>query len=298
MSSENERQKKALVIEDTMIVRKTFTRALQKRGYEVFQAEDGLEGLDALKHTVFDITLCDFLMPNMDGLDCVQQYRQWEANNRGYRQRIVGISAHTTQKDIDKGLEIGMDDFRPKPITIKTLQELDECSEMDRVRERLSKMDNSGESKTCLEPTCEASKTKSCLMATARDESASTAKKMISAGWQITIADDGLRALESLKSRNWDAVILDDHLPRLTGNECVEEFRAWESQNRVNRQDNLFIVCTDVVLANTETKMMAPAGFDGAVDSRMSWSQLESMMSKRTDRSGGSMRTGLSIVTR
>ena len=297
---DNPRQKKALVIEDTLIVRKTLTRALQKRGYEVTQAVDGLEGLDALKETVFDITLCDFLMPNMDGLDCVQQYRQWEEENRTFRQRIVGISAHVSHKDIDKGLEIGMDDFKSKPITIRTLQELDECPAMDRVREMLSKMEAPKANGNQPVNASASPKGKSCLMATVRcnAESSETAKKMTSTGWQVTIVNDGTSALEQLKLRNWGAVILDDDLPNLPGNVCVEEFRAWESQNRVNRQDNLFIVCTDVLLANPETKMLPPAGFDGAVDSQMSWSQIQSMMAKQTGQSADTMRSGLSIVTR
>ena len=299
--ADKQRQKKALVIEDTLIVRKTLTRALQKRGYEVAQAVDGVEGLNALKKAVFDITLCDFLMPNMDGLDCVQQYRQWERGNRAFKQRIVGISAHVSHKDIDKGLEVGMDDFRPKPITIKTLQELDECPEMDRIRDLLSKMSAPELSRQKSNPSSLPQKCKkSCLMATARvgAEECETAKNMTNTGWQVTIVNSGTRALEHLKLRNWDAVILDDDLPSLPGNACVEEFRSWEGKNRVNRQDNLFIVCTDVLLQNPKTKMLPPAGFDGAVDSQVSWEQIQSMMNEQTCQSTDGLRAGLSIVTR
>ena len=295
------RQRKALVIEDTLIVRKTLTRALQKRGYEVAQAVDGVEGLNALKKAVFDITLCDFLMPNMDGLDCVQQYRQWEQENRTFKQRIVGISAHVSHKDIDKGLEVGMDDFRPKPITIKTLQELDECPEMDRIRDLLSKMSGPELSRKQSNPSSLLQKCqKSCLMATVRGnaEECETAKNMTNTGWQVIIVNSGTRALEHLKLRNWDAVILDDDLPSLPGNACVEEFRSWEGENRVNRQDNLFIVCTDVLLQDPKTKMLPPAGFDGAVDSQVSWDQIQSMMADQTCHSKDGLRAGLSIVTR
>jgi CheY-like chemotaxis protein len=46
--------------------------------YDTVQAEDGLVGLNHLKGSVFDIVLCDFLMPVMDGMDCVREYRKWE----------------------------------------------------------------------------------------------------------------------------------------------------------------------------------------------------------------------------
>jgi CheY-like chemotaxis protein/signal transduction histidine kinase len=300
------RQKKALVIEDTLVVRKTLTRALQKRGYDVTQANDGVEGLEALKNTIFDITLCDFLMPNMDGLDCVQQYRQWEKANPVFQQYIVGISAHVSQNDVDKGLEIGMNTFRPKPITMKTLTELDESEEMDLVRATLSKLhvhrgtdgNRSQEPGSVTNGSIPCRST--CLMATARvdGESAETARKMEKAGWDVTIVQSGSSALEQLKSRNWGAVVLDDHLPTISGSECVEMFRAWESQNRVNRQDNLFIVCTDVVLSNPATCMLPPAGFDGAVDRQVSWKSLQSLMEKQKGSQASSQRASLSIITR
>lgn len=140
-SKDRPRQKRALVIEDSMVVRKTLARALQKLGYEVSQAVDGMEGLKELKKTVFDLSLCDFLMPNMDGLDCVQQYRKWEEENRpSFRQYVVGISAHAADNDITKGLEIGMNDFKPKPVTIKTLTEIHEGTELVQVRATLDEL--------------------------------------------------------------------------------------------------------------------------------------------------------------
>lgn len=61
----------------------------------------------------------------MDGLDCVKQYRAWEKEHRPqFHQIIIGISAHVSCEESGQGIEAGMDDFRPKPISIKTLTEL------------------------------------------------------------------------------------------------------------------------------------------------------------------------------
>ncbi len=63
------RKKRALVIEDSMVVRKTLlTRVLSKLGFEAAQAFDGMEGLKELQCSLFDVVLCDFLMPMMDRL--------------------------------------------------------------------------------------------------------------------------------------------------------------------------------------------------------------------------------------
>lgn len=82
------RKKCALIIDDTKVIRKVFVRALTTLGYEVKQAENGLKGLLQMKATMFDVVFCDFLMPLLDGLDCVQQYRAWEKENRNWFQQV------------------------------------------------------------------------------------------------------------------------------------------------------------------------------------------------------------------
>lgn len=139
----NTRTLKALVIEDSTTVRKILARALSKLGYQVYEAVDGMEGLRELKATMFDMVLCDFLMPVMDGLDCVKQYREWEeANRQIFRQYIVGISAHASRNDIERGLSLGMDDFKPKPIMLKTLTGLHESQAIGEVRSNLDNLLN------------------------------------------------------------------------------------------------------------------------------------------------------------
>jgi CheY-like chemotaxis protein/signal transduction histidine kinase len=126
-SAGHHRVKRALVVDDSLVVRKSLAMALKRIGYDVLQAENGMEGLQTMMEIMFDLVLCDFLMPVMDGFDCVKQFRLWETENRpNFRQLIVGISAHADKGVAGQGLEAGMDDFIPKPIGIKILKELDE----------------------------------------------------------------------------------------------------------------------------------------------------------------------------
>jgi PleD family two-component response regulator len=82
------RKKFALVIDDSRTIRKALERALTNFGFEVILAENGMLGLEEMKSTVFDIVLCDFLMPIMDGMDCVKQYREWESNHRSWFEQV------------------------------------------------------------------------------------------------------------------------------------------------------------------------------------------------------------------
>ncbi|GKY99810.1 hypothetical protein MPSEU_000934800 [Mayamaea pseudoterrestris] len=133
------RKKKALVVDDSLVVRKTMERALStKFGYDVIMAEDGKEGLDRLQEQVFDVVFMDFLMPVMDGWDCTQQYRMWEAEHRPwFRQLIIGMSAHAGDDDVHRANQFGMDDYRCKPVTIKTLTDLCEDLKLIQVQKQL-----------------------------------------------------------------------------------------------------------------------------------------------------------------
>ena len=63
------RRRHALIVDDSLVIRKSLERALNKLGFEVSLAVDGMEGLEKLKETMYDIVLCDFLMPVMDGME-------------------------------------------------------------------------------------------------------------------------------------------------------------------------------------------------------------------------------------
>lgn len=60
-----------LVIDDDASVRTTITTVLEQEGFEVFTAEDGRTGLEALDSTPFDVVIVDIFMPGMDGLETI-----------------------------------------------------------------------------------------------------------------------------------------------------------------------------------------------------------------------------------
>eukprot|EP00934_Nitzschia_sp_Nitz4_P003579 Nitzschia sp. Nitz4//scaffold9_size221794//181306//185650//NITZ4_001375-RA/size221794-augustus-gene-0.173-mRNA-1//-1//CDS//3329561088//3569//frame0 len=259
------RLKKALVIDDSLVVRKGLARVLTKLGYETEQAVDGMEGLAALKRSLYDVVLCDFLMPVMDGLDCVQQYREWEQNHRSFfRQHIIGISAHGGDNDIAKGMEVGMDDFKPKPVTFKQLEELAKSTQIVEVGEKLDEIAKAGTMMVVATPNDEeadgppgTNDTITSNNGTHNEKAQESTKKKFhfcligvkpgtytsdieavttGRGWKVAFAYSGEEALRLMRIRNWDAVFLDEELPILPPIQCVARFREWEEQNRVTKQ--------------------------------------------------------------
>jgi CheY-like chemotaxis protein len=95
--------------------------------FDVEDAKDGQEGLDAMKAKPFELVLCDIEMPIMDGLECVASMRAWETHHRpDERQKVFcvtgadGISAAQMES-------AGMDGVLRKPYTKKKIRELLGC---------------------------------------------------------------------------------------------------------------------------------------------------------------------------
>lgn len=235
------------------------------------------------------------------GFDCVKQYREWEAANRpNYKQYIVGISAHAGDVDSNKGIEAGMDDFRPKPVSRKTLKDLHESETVARIAESIDEMlcENATESSTDgsdLFSVAEPARN-FCLIVTAdaSEEEFATEKAFESNGWQCEIVRNGVDALRFLKIRNWDCVLIDEEF---TG--CINDFRVWEADNRVNRQNNILLHCTIdsecPAPGDPFAVVQPPMGFDGALRKPLQWTDFSTVVERPIESSCG---MGLCIITR
>mmetsp|Transcript_20873 Transcript_20873/g.23674 ORF Transcript_20873/g.23674 Transcript_20873/m.23674 type:complete len:876 (-) Transcript_20873:83-2710(-) len=268
------RKRCALIIDDTKIIRKVFTRALERMGFIVKEAANGLKGLLEMKTTMFDVVFCDYLMPIMDGLDCVQQYRDWEKHHRSwFNQYIVGISAHANTKDIERGLSVGMNKHFSKPISLKQLKEIITSEEVEASTKMIDDLADEGKAKTfCLfsgdgEVSCDSSsngdKTPNmCLVVEGLSEICTNIVRCVERrGWRVNIVKSGVEALNWMKMRNWDAIFMEDNLPRLSGTACIATFRTWEAQSRIARQRNVYLVSEKF----NEKNVRPPPGCDGVL---------------------------------
>lgn len=304
-SSSNERKKYVLIIDDSLVIRKTLERALTKLGFEVKQAENGMQGLEKMKEKIFDFVFCDFLMPVMDGLDCVQQYRQWETKNRsGIRQYIVGISAHASPCDAERGLSVGMNKYIPKPVPLSTLRMLSASDEVTAMSKSLDKdcqtsypkakrrrfhPDISDDDCSSIVSSADLATRPVCLIA---EDSVIISKALIrhieTRGWRACAVTSGEDALRLMKIRKWDAIILDDELPLLTGTRCIVQFRKWEAENRVTRQENVIFASANYDPERT----ILPDGFDLGLGKPFNLEQLYKFLSKAQNGQGNEMFKG------
>lgn len=66
---------KILLVEDEPSIRDLYSRELTKAGFVVVVAEDGLKGLEALKTAQYDVLLLDIMLPGLNGLQILKEYK-------------------------------------------------------------------------------------------------------------------------------------------------------------------------------------------------------------------------------
>ncbi|NOR86745.1 MAG: response regulator [Bacteroidales bacterium] len=110
--------KKILVIEDTANVRENICEILETEEYEVHSAENGKLGLELAANIQPDLVLCDIMMPVMDGYEVLKEMRKNIATSTV---PFIFLTAKNTRTDQRAGMELGADDYIPKPFTIEEL---------------------------------------------------------------------------------------------------------------------------------------------------------------------------------
>jgi len=101
-----------MVVDDSLTVRKVTGRLLERQGYLVVTARDGVEAMEKLQSLVPDVMLVDIEMPRMDGFDLTRNVR---SDARLSRVPIIMITSRTAEKHQNYAREIGVDHFLGKP---------------------------------------------------------------------------------------------------------------------------------------------------------------------------------------
>ena len=98
-----------LVVEDDKEIREGVEIYLKSQGYEVFQAADGIEGLEVIEKEEIHLAIVDIMMPRMDGIRMTMKLRE------KYDFPVIMLSAKSEEVDKIMGLNIGADDYVTKP---------------------------------------------------------------------------------------------------------------------------------------------------------------------------------------
>ena len=107
---------KILLVEDDPHLAKGLRFNLEREGYEIFLVDNGVSALDQLREKDFDLIILDLMLPKMGGLEVARTIRE-----TNIRFPILMLTAKSSKKDREIGLEAGADDYLTKPFHLPEL---------------------------------------------------------------------------------------------------------------------------------------------------------------------------------
>ncbi len=113
--------RRILVVDDSPATIKFVAFTLRSKGYEVLKAYDGMEALEVIAREPLDLILLDIMMPEMNGLDVLEQVRTKFPHKDV---PVILVTSEKSPEDIERGLGLGATDYIAKPFKPHELLEV------------------------------------------------------------------------------------------------------------------------------------------------------------------------------
>ncbi|HIA68105.1 TPA: response regulator [Candidatus Poribacteria bacterium] len=195
-----------LLVDDSKLVHASVGRIIDKNGFKLIHAMDGVEGLQKAVEYMPDLIISDLDMPNMNGYEMCQEIKQ---RNATQDIPVVILSVRGTGLDIDKGFDVGANDFLTKPV--------DEAELISRINLTLA-------------PKGESSLREKILVV---DDSALVRNMMKQGlsqqGFEILTASDGHEGYDAAVEHEPDLIITDFNMPGMDGRELTRALKNREA---------------------------------------------------------------------
>ncbi|MGX6961636.1 response regulator transcription factor [Vagococcus xieshaowenii] len=105
-----------LIVEDDTQLNKLFSTVLTRHNYHVYSAYNGEEALEIIDNQHIDLIISDIMMPKIDGYELIESLRDAK-----YETPVLMITAKDSYQMLEKGFDIGTDDYMVKPINVNEL---------------------------------------------------------------------------------------------------------------------------------------------------------------------------------
>lgn len=214
-------QRKILVVDDDPVTRELIREYALSLGMRIETAENGIIGLHTLERATFDndpfeVALIDWKMPRMDGIETIRRIRS--SKDIETPPQILMISAYDRSECLRQSRSLGLSGFLIKPITRKSLREaLLSAFQI----EQADPGKKTGEPET--RPDIKGAR---ILLVEDNKINQMVALELLGLlGLVVTVADNGLEAVEAIKNGDFDLVLMDVQMPIMDGFEATREIR-------------------------------------------------------------------------
>jgi two-component system chemotaxis response regulator CheY len=108
-----------LIVDDSATVRKFVSASLTMQGFNVIAACDGMDALEKLPSSTFDLVITDLNMPNMDGFELIRSLRE---NPQYSDLPVIILSSLGDSGSIEAGRALGVNSYLMKPFSLEKIQ--------------------------------------------------------------------------------------------------------------------------------------------------------------------------------
>ena len=194
---------KVLLVEDDDMARKRLKRVIEKEGYEVISAHDGLEGLELFKNERPDVVITDVKMPKIDGIEVMHRIKEMSKTTE-----VILITGHGDVDMAILALRDGALDYIKKPIDIDQLiMSLGRAKEKIQDRKKIT--------------------VRNSILILEDDEKTreKLGKIYIKEGYRVFTAPDGEEGLKIFSENKIDILLTDLRMPKMNGLKFISEVK-------------------------------------------------------------------------
>lgn len=113
--------KRILVADDEEVLRMLIVDSLEDEGYQIDEAEDGIEALQFIEENRYDLVLIDYMMPRLTGIQVIEKVRSMPGKQA---LKIMMLTAKSQKQDEAQARAVGVDYFLAKPFSPTKLVDL------------------------------------------------------------------------------------------------------------------------------------------------------------------------------
>ncbi len=228
---------KVLVIDDNATSRNILEDILEAFSFEVSLAASGQDGLEEIERAdaekAFELVILDWKMPQMDGIETAKRIKR-HANLKRIPP-IILVTAYAREEVMQQAEDIGLEAFLLKPVSPSVL--------FDAVMQALGRDVQTSSRVEAKEEQhiedLERIHGARVLLVEDNEINQQVAMEMLQgAGLHITVANNGLEAVDAVKKNTYDAVLMDIQMPVMNGYTAAQEIRKWETEIRGQRSED------------------------------------------------------------
>jgi len=222
---ETDSSARILVVDDEPYMRNLLVKTLNQFGYKTIDtAGDGADAWRALHETSYRLVITDQKMPKVTGLELIKRMRHEEM-----MQPVILLSGTLPAEELGRNPGLRVDAMLSKPVStaelLATMEKLLQTAENDAV------MNGKQIRGTREQPNAQTqdqihSPARILLVDDDRDRRHLNSEVLTSSGYNVEGVNDGAAGWEALRTYDYDLVITDNHMPRMTGLEMIEKLNS------------------------------------------------------------------------